>query len=61
MEIKNPTNPSKAIPIADIFATIQNSLEVGFFKECQTLLDFMKNDFKFVKVSFIQIIRENGF
>jgi len=42
IEIKNPKVPSKRIPIAEIFATEENSFFVGFFKTSQTLFDFSK-------------------
>ena len=55
MEIAKPKTPIAKIPIAEIFVTIKNSFCVGFLKECQTLLHFMKNDFPEFKISFVSI------
>lgn len=44
-EIKKPTAPSAAIPIAETFAVSSNSFLVGFFITNQTRLHFKKNDF----------------
>ncbi len=45
-----PINPITKIPIADIFAMFLNSSEPGFFRTCQTLLDWIMNDFILVVV-----------
>ena len=47
IETKNPIAPKMSIPIAEIFATDQNSFFDGFFKESHTLLDFAAKDLKF--------------
>ena len=48
IETKNPNTPRITIPTAETLATVWNSSFVGFFKECQTLLDLTKKDFDFV-------------
>jgi len=45
IEIKNPRIPNAKIPRAETLAIVSNSFLVGFFKTCQTLLHFRKNDF----------------
>jgi len=37
--------PKARMPIAEILATVLNSTDVGFFKICQTLFDWIANDF----------------
>ena len=51
-EIKKPTVPRMTIPIAEIFATDQNSFFVGFVNTCQTLFDLRANDFKLIICCF---------
>ena len=64
MEIKNPNTPRITIPTAETFATVWNSSLVGFFKECQTLLDLTKKDFAFISrldfSSFIEKVKINS-
>ena len=43
--IIKPRIPKIPIPIAATFAIVSNSFLLGFFKMCQTRLDFRKNDF----------------
>lgn len=50
IEIRNPRTPNIPIPIAETFAVSSNSFFVGFFKTCQTLLHFRKNDFAFSNI-----------
>ena len=45
IEMKNPKSPRIAIPIAETFAIVSYSFLEGFFKECQTLVHLIKNDF----------------
>ncbi len=45
IEIKKPITPNAKIPRAETLAIVSNSFLVGFFKTCQTLLHFKKNDF----------------
>ena len=57
-EIKKPISPKIPIPIAETLAISSNSFLDGFFKTCQTLLHFNKNDFVF---SNIINLDETGF
>lgn len=45
IETMNPSSPRITIPIAETFETCSNSIRDGFFRTCQTLLHFTKNDF----------------
>lgn len=60
IEIKKPITPNAKIPRAETLAIVSNSFLVGFFKTCQTLLHFKKNDFVEV-VNFIKEKSAGGF
>ena len=45
IEIAKPIIPRITIPIAETLAIVEYSFFEGFFKMCQTLLHFSKNDF----------------
>jgi len=45
IEIRKPRVPNNKIPIAETLAIVEYSFFEGFFKMCQTLLHFSKNDF----------------
>ena len=64
IEIKNPNTPKITIPTAETLATVWNSSFVGFFNECQTLLDLTKKDFAFINrlgfSSFIEKVKINS-
>ena len=44
----NPTTPITNMPMAEIFAMLLNSSELGFFNTCQTLFDCKMNDLTLV-------------
>ena len=60
IEIRNPRTPNAKIPRAETFAIVSNSFLVGFFKTCQTLLHFKKNDFAGI-INFIKEKCREGF
>jgi hypothetical protein len=52
IEIIKPTSPIANIPIAETFATIENSSLLGFLNNFQTLTHFLKkiDDFSITKI-----------
>lgn len=50
IEIIKPRAPRTTIPIADIFAIVENSCFDGFFNTSQTLFDFAANCFNFLNM-----------
>ena len=57
IEIRNPTKPINAKPMAATLAVVLYSLESGFLRICQTLLHCIANDF----ILNIKLIEDEGF